>query len=152
MTTSTWGLAIDGSRARILRDLEEAAHGAPLPEEIGLEVHPQRLGEIMADRPGRGHASVGTARTAMEYASDPVRDAERAFCEEVLWLLGTHHRRGDFDRLVVAAEPRMLGLLRDRRSPAIAAATVAEGAKDYTRLAPGDLRDRLRGMVPSRLG
>jgi protein required for attachment to host cells len=151
MTASTWGLAIDGARARILRDLEEAAAGRPPPEELGLEVHPERLSGIMADRPGRVHASAGTARSAMEYASDPVREAERAFCEEVLWLLGTHLRRGDFDRLVVAAAPRMLGHLRDRRSREIAAATVAECAKDYTHLAPSDLRARLREHMPGRL-
>lgn len=152
MTTSTWGLAIDGSRARIVRDLESPLHGAPIPEELGLEVQPRRLAEIMADKPGRGHASTGTARSAMEYASDPVREEEKAFCEEVLWLLGTHHRRGDFDRLVVAAEPRMLGHLRDRRTPAIAAAIVAESPKDWTKLSPADLRDRLRELAPSRLG
>jgi hypothetical protein len=84
----------------------------------------------------------------MDYASDPEREAERDFCEEVLWLLGSHHRRGDFDRLVVAAEPRMLGLLRDRRSREIAAATVAEVPKDYLHLAPAELRARLRELVP----
>jgi protein required for attachment to host cells len=152
MAASTWGIAIDGARARIVRDLEHPLHGAPIPEELGLEVRPQRLGALMTDRPGRGHASAGAARSAMEYASDPVRDAERDFCEEALWLLGSHHRRGDFDRLVVAAEPRMLGILRDRRTPEMAAATVAEVPRDYTRLAPADLRARLRDLVPSRLG
>ena len=153
MTESTWGLAIDGSRARIVRDLETPLHGAPIPEELGLEVHPHKLSEIMADKPGRGHASVGAGRSAMEYASDPVREEEKAFCEEVLWLLATHHRRGDFDRLVVAAEPRMLGHLRDRRSAAIAAATVAESPKDWTKLSPTDLRARLAGprAKPTRL-
>jgi protein required for attachment to host cells len=143
---------MDGARARIVRDLEVELHGAPIPEELGLEVRPQRLGEVMADRPGRSHSSVGTARSAMEYASDPVREAERAFCEEVLWLLNSHHRRGDFDRLVVAAEPRMLGHLRDRRGRELADATVAETPKDYLHLSPTDLRARLRDLVPSRLG
>jgi protein required for attachment to host cells len=151
MTRSTWGLAIDGARARIVRDLEVALHGAPIPEELGLETHAQRLGDIMADRPGRGHASVGSMRSAMEYASDPVREAERAFCEEALELLVTHLRKGDFDRLVVAAEPRMLGLLRDRRSREIAEATVAEVPKDYLKLSASDLRARLRDLVPGRL-
>jgi len=148
VTRTTWGLAIDGARARIVRDLEVDLDGAPIPEELGLEVRPKRLGEIMSDRPGRSHDSVGSARSAMEYASDPVREAERDFCQEVLWLIGSHHRRGDFDRLVVAAAPRMLGLLRDRRSRDIAAATVAEVPKDYTHLAPADLRSRLRELLP----
>ena len=151
MARATWGLALDGTRARIVRDLETELHGAPIPEELGLEVRAQRLGEMMADRPGRSFASVGDARSAMEYASDPEREAERAFCEEVLWLLGSHQRRGDFDRLVVAAEPRMMGVLRDRRNREIAEATVAEVAKDYLNLAPADLRTRLRELVPSRL-
>jgi protein required for attachment to host cells len=152
MTRSTWGLAIDGSRARIVRDLETPLHGAPIPEELGLSVQAHRLGEIMADRPGHGHESVGLRRSAMEYASDPLRDADRAFCDEVLELLATHQRQGDFDRLVVAAEPRMLGHLRDRRSDAIAGATVAESPKDWTKLSATDLRDRLRDLAPSRLG
>ena len=150
MRRATWGLAIDGARARILRDLEEDLHGAPIPEELGLEVKPLKLGEIMSDRPGRSQASVGSARSAMDYASDPVRDAERAFGEEVLWLLGSHLRRGDFDRLVVAASPRLLGVLRDLRSREIAAATVAEASKDYLHLAPAELRDRLRDLMPRR--
>lgn len=152
MTESTWGLALDGTRARMVRDLEASVRGKPLPEELSLEVEARRLGEIMSDRPGRGHASVGAARSAMEYASDPVLEAERAFCEEVLWLLGSHQRRGDFDRLVVAAAPRMLGILRDRRSRDIAAATVAEVPKDLTHLSEAELRARLRELVPSRLG
>jgi protein required for attachment to host cells len=151
VTRSTWGLAIDGARARIVRDLETNLHGLPIPEELGLEVHPRKLGDIMSDRPGRSDATVGGARSEMDYASDPEREDDRAFCEEVLWLLGSHHRRGDFDRLVVAAEPRMLGLLRDRRSREIAAATVAEASKDYLHLAPAELRARLREIVPSRI-
>jgi protein required for attachment to host cells len=152
MTASTWGLAFDGSRARIVRDLETLVEGAPLPEELALEVHPHHLSDIMSDRPGRTHASVGTARSATENASDPVRDEARDFCEEVLWLLGTHLRRGDFDRLVVAADQRMLGVFRDRRNWEIARTTVGEVSRNFLHLDAADLRHRLRELMPVRAG
>lgn len=151
MTDSTWGLAMDGSRARVVQDLEKETKGFPLPEELGLEVEPHWPGEIMSDRPGQGHTSVGASRSALEHAPDPVLEARRDFCEEVLWFLGSHLRRGDFSRLVVAAEPRMLGLLRDRRNGVIAAAIVNEAPKDYLHLTASDLRARLRELVPNSL-
>jgi protein required for attachment to host cells len=147
MARSTWGLAIDGSRARILRDLEDAAESRPLPEELGLEVRPLCPSEMSADRAGPGDAAVSASADA---ASDAQRQAERDFCAEALWLVGTHLRRGDFDRLVVAAAPRMMEHLRDRRSREIAAATVAECTEDCTHLSPAKLRARLREHLPGR--
>jgi protein required for attachment to host cells len=151
MANSTWGLALDGARARIIRNLEDRTEGKPIPGEIALEMKRKHAGDIMADRPGRAFSSEGPGRSAMEYGSDPVAEEERAFCGEVLDLLESHLGKGDFDRLVVAAPPDTLGRLRDQRSKRIAEATVAEASKDYLNLSPKDLRARLAEMMPSRL-
>lgn len=151
MARSTWGLALDGARARILRDLEERLDGKPVPAEIALEIRRTHAADVMSDKPGRTQASSGTARSAMEYTSDPVEAAEHAFCDEVLDLLATHLDRGDFDRLVVAAPPRTLGFLRKRRPERLEKATVAEIAKDYLNLSAMEIRARLVELLPTRL-
>jgi hypothetical protein len=128
MTTSTWGVALDGAQARILRDLDRDMPAQALPEELTLDLRPQ-----------------GTS-PAPEACSDDAGDGG-AFCQEVLWLLGSHLRRGDFDRLIVAAAPQVLADLRARRNRALDAATVAETAADLLHLSPQGLRDRLRDIL-----
>lgn len=150
MASSTWGLALNGSRARIVRDLENRRDEEGLPEELGVEMKPQHLRDIMADKPGRAMSSHGTARSAMEYSSDPVEDEKRAFCDEVISLLSEHLGTG-FDRLVVAASPEMLGILRDRRGDTLEKATVCEMDKDLLNHDRKSLRHSFQDMMPSRI-
>lgn len=135
MTASTWGIALDGAQARILRDLHLDMPAQALPEELTLDLRPH---------------GADPAREA------PVTDHEAgdggAFCQEVLWLLGSHLRRGDFDRLIVAAPPRVLAGLHARRNSALAAATVAETVADLLHLPPQGLRDRLRDLLSAPAG
>lgn len=151
MAKQTWGLALNGARARIVRNLENRHDERGIPEELALEVKPKHKSDIMADKPGRSYASAGSARSAMEYASDPVEDEKRAFCAEVLGLLEDHLGRGHFDRLVVTAAPDMLGHLRTARSAALAGATVVEEDKDLLNIDAKTLRHRMQEIMPSRL-
>lgn len=151
MPESTWGLALNGARARIVRNLEDRHDERGIPEELAVEVKPHHLRDVMSDKPGRSFSSGSSARSAMEYASDPVEEEKRAFCDEVLELIGAHLKAKDFDRLVVAASPDMMGLLRDSRDRAVADATVREATKDLTHENAKRLRHLMQEMVPSRL-
>ena len=135
MTASTWGVALDGAQARILRDLHLDMSAQALPEELTLDLRPQ------------GAAPAREAPVADHEASDG-----GAFCQEVLWLLGSHLRRGDFDRLIVAAPPRVLAELHARRNRTLAVATVAETAADLLHLSPQGLRERLRNLLSAPAG
>lgn len=151
MTKSTWGLALSGTRGRIVRDLERRVSGPGAPAELTFKREAHALREVMADAPGRVQNSVGPGRAAMEYASDPLRAEKEAFCDTILEKLEAHLRSGAYDRLVVAAGPEMLGILRERRSDALAGVTVAEDHKDLTGLDEAALRTRLADLAPSRL-
>lgn len=107
-----WCLVLNSTRARILRDLRrDASTSGP---ELVLRTEHRALRDIMSDKPGRSFASAGGGRrSAMEYRSDSLRDDERAFVAEVIALLESHRRAGDFDRLAVFASPEMLGLFRE---------------------------------------
>ncbi|WP_413771425.1 host attachment protein [Mesorhizobium sp. PAMC28654] len=141
-----WVLVADEARARILRNVLSA--GEPPDEREDLVFHSARrqLREIMADKPGRSFASSGVCRSTMEYHSEPVREEDRAFAAKLAGTLHNHHLAGDFDQLVVAAAPQMLGDLRQAFPESLRKATAAEIAKDFTKLPTHKLRDAIRKL------
>jgi protein required for attachment to host cells len=111
-----WVLVLNSTRARVLRDLRR--DGTVAEPELVLRCEHRALRDIMADKPGRSFASAGGGRrSAMEYRSDSLREDERAFAGEVILLLETHRRAGEFDRLAVFASAEMLGLFRSLVPP-----------------------------------
>lgn len=134
----TWVLALNAGQARILRGVRR--NGRTDSPEIELHSDHRKLQEIMSDKPGRSFASAGGGRrSAIEYASDPVRDADRAFAREVAERLEGHHRAGEFERLAIFAAPDMLGLLREVMPASLRDAVTAEEAKNLMHERPADL-------------
>ena len=105
-----WALAMNAEHARILRGLHRDGSTDGPPVELRTDRKPLR--EIMTDRPGHGHASTGSHRSAMDYASDPLRDADERFACDVLDRLVALQADTDFEMLAVFASPAMLGHLR----------------------------------------
>lgn len=138
--TITWVLIADGARGRIVRDLEVAGDAADRLHDLTFDADQKQLREIMADRPGRSFASEGSRRSAMEYHSNPVREQESAFADMLIEQLEHRHAAHEFDRLAIVAEPRMLGVLRQKLSPKLSVAVIKEVSKDWTKLSPAGLR------------
>ena len=143
-----WYLVLDATTARIVRGLADTAEAGRPEIVIRSPVHPLR--EIMADKPGRSFASAGgSRRSSYEYASDPVKEGRRAFVRSSLALLEQHRRDGEFDALIVAAAPRMLGLLRDEMSAQLRQLVQREIDKDLSGL---DQPELLTALARVRLG
>jgi len=136
--TVTWILIADGARARVL---ENTGPGRGLNEVPGLEVTGENLraGEIMADRPGRAFASAGHGRSAMEPSTDPVEKQEADFAKSLADMLDEKLAKKAFDRLIIAAAPKALGVLRKAISSQVQATIMTEKAKDLTRIPNADL-------------
>lgn len=132
--TRTWILLADGARARIIRQLKADPESGERPADLTYEFQKESLREIMSDRPGRSYSSHDARRSGMEYHSDPVREREKAFADQLIAELEQHLAAGQFDRLAIIAEPRMLGLIRDRISKQLQAVVIAEIDKDLTKL------------------
>lgn len=128
---TTWILVADGAHAKVFEHLGPGK-GFKVLEELKFEQEPLQAQEIMADRPGRSFASAGTARSAMEYSSDPVQVRERRFVENVAEELDKQLQKGAFDRLIVAAAPTALGDLRPAFSKGLKDVIMAELPKDLT--------------------
>ncbi|MDP3898109.1 MAG: host attachment protein [Mesorhizobium sp.] len=145
-----WILVADGARARILRDANPPAQAMDGSEELVFRSEQRHLRDIMADKPSRGFASRGRRRSVMEYRSDLVREDNRAFAATLAEVLDSHRRAGDFDRLIVAAAPQMLGDLHQAFSDSLRRVTAAEIAKDFTKLPAEDLRAVIGTLEISR--
>lgn len=100
-----------------------------------------------SDRPGRQTAAPGMGRHGLQ-PSTPVEEQQRdRFADRVIEALEQEWPQARADRLVIAAPPKMLGLLRARLKGAPKAALIADLDKDLIHLAPRDLGPHLDGVL-----
>lgn len=133
-----WALAMNSARARILRGLDSNGEGAMA--ELVMRSESLKLRDIMADKPGRSFSSMGGGRrSAMEYSSDPLVEDERAFVRQVIALLESHRRAGDFETIAIFAEPDVLGHLRQLMPPPLKEMVVREVSKNLLHLSSHEL-------------
>ena len=130
----TWFLVCDGAQARLVRDLTQDPEAGADGEDLLFVNEHKPLRQIMSDRPGRSFASHGARRSAMEYRSDPVREQQVRFAAMLTRQLEEHRLAHAFDRLVIVAEPRMLGIIREALPQALEALVVGEFDKDLSKL------------------
>jgi len=144
--TVTWILIADGTQARVL---ENTGPGKGLAAVKGLDwsIVPLQSQDIDSDRPGRGHSSVGSARSAMEPRTDPAQHREAEFVRSVASELDRKAKDGAYDRLVIAAAPLALGNLRKALSEHVKKTIVAELDKDLTNLPTANIDRHLDGII-----
>ena len=111
----TWIVVAESSRARVY---EANGRKSPLLEVEAL-VHPEgRLheGDLVSDRAGSDSGSFGQGRHMFSDKTS-ARDQEHIdFARELTDCLESARNRKAFDKLILAAPPAFLGLLRDKFS------------------------------------
>jgi protein required for attachment to host cells len=148
--TTTWILAADGNQVRLLKGVNLLKDGQPNPEQEIFSCEPKRAREIMADKPGRSHSSVGHGRSAMEYSSDPVREEQQKFISDIADKVGRYAQEGAFDRLVVCAAPQTLGDLRTMLPAKARDMVTAEIDKNFNHLPTDKLISSVRSIMYER--
>jgi protein required for attachment to host cells len=129
--TRTYVLIADAGQARAYLSMKP---GDQLQRVAGFELSEDipRVAALKDHKPGTSQPSVGSAHHTVG-TSDPRREVKRRFAEEVAAALEAEHRKGAFDKLVIAAPPAMLGDLRVALPKAVAATVVAELHKDLVK-------------------
>ncbi len=143
----TWVVAADAARARIFES--EKRSGASM-QERETWVNPElRLPaqELVTDEPGRGGGASGE-RHAIDPSADLKEVEAERFARELAQWLERARQRGQFDYLLVAAEPHFLGQLRHRMGGALRATITHEIDKDLCRL---ERPDQVRKHLPDFL-
>lgn len=142
-----WVLVADESMARLLT---RPRAGADLEEIETLTDAGARAdaADLRRDAYGR-RAGSGTlvAGNATSSASQDELQREAAnFAARVAERLAQAQQQGRFDRLIIAAAPRFLGLLRKSLAPAVAQRVSYESDHDLIHLSPRELTLRLASV------
>ena len=148
--TSTCVIAADGGRARLFVAVtgEASQPGLTLVERESF-VNPEFRAHG-GDLPGRTKAERVTNRDAGEVHPISARrdqhrlELERRFAREIAQRAAALTQAWDGGSVVLVAEPRMLGLLREPLRKALRQGIdLKELAKDYSHFTASELRDHL---------
>jgi protein required for attachment to host cells len=100
--------------------------------------------ELETDRPGRRFGGTHGNRHAVDGERSTQRHETELFAKQVCQALDGARTRHEFDRLVIIAAPRMLGMLREALPAPCQAVVAAEVAKAFSL----DQVDSIRDAVP----
>lgn len=139
----TWALVSDGGKARIL---SMKRHPPDFREVLALDSTTRRRADrdLVSDASGRSHHVTGPGSHVREPRVSAHDQAEERFVAEVLETLSREAESGSFDSLVVAADPRTLGKIRNRMDRPLRSKLKLELNLDLTGLSPGQLEKRMR--------
>ena len=130
ISRGTWVVVCDGAKALMLEnDGDSAQLDLRTREALSQSHEPDR--ELGAGKPGRSHQAYGLGGSAVEETSWQ-RQAEEAFLKSVAAKLDVLVGEGQAKKIVLAAPPRALGVIRPHLGADVEAAIVAEIAKDLT--------------------
>lgn len=144
--TTTWILVAHRAGARLFENTGPGK-GLKLLEQID---HPEgRLKnvEINSDKPGRAFDSFGGGRHSMSKEHEPKEQMAIQFAKSLGELLDKGRARNQFSKLVLVAEPRFLGELRNTLTQQTAALVSASIDKDLGGVIDRDLPAHLGGAV-----
>lgn len=148
----TWALVTDGGRARIVALKRHPAEFEEIVEWTSPTRH-RSSRSLESDASGRSHNVKGPGTHVREPRSNARDQEEQRFIEKLLERLAQAQGAGEFGSLVLVADPRSLGRIRDQISNGLRQRVVLELNLDLTKLDSRDLQNRLRealGWPPAK--
>lgn len=117
--------------------------------ELVLRSDSRNLRNILSDKPACSAASKrGGHGSEARYPGDPLAEDRRDFIRQIIALLESHRRAGDFDTLAIFAEPEMLGHLRQMMPQTLAYLVIREVPKNLLHLSAQELSEAVSRGVP----
>lgn len=137
-----WVVVASSTRCRIFA---QHKHSDPLKQVEELD-HPEgrlRARDLASDRPGRSFDSAGHGRHVMGQSVKPLEQESIRFAKTVATKIDAARKKRKFDRLVLVADPRFLGHLRQGLSPATRHRLTAQLQKNLADADPRSIREAL---------
>jgi len=142
-----WALIADGARARVVENNGHHNAWANIDGMVYSSDH-SATHDLVTDSQGRTFGAQDPGRSALEPHSDPHRALKTRFAHHLAAILAQCLERKQFDHLIIAAPPAMLGELRQFISGKVRAKIVAEFAHDLTKVPMHQLTDHLAPIPP----
>ena len=134
--TTTWILSANRSGASLFEsDGKSMRRLQDIPHPQG-RMHNRETG---TDKPGRSFDSFGQGRHAMGTEQEPVEHIAQQFARDLAELLNKGRVDHVYDKLVLMAEPKFLGLLRAALDKNTAVLVVQTISKDLPNINEQDL-------------
>lgn len=139
-----WVLVADSGRARIFELRKEPAEFREVQKLVSESRH-QTSREMVSDASGRiVNAQGGRPSHTMQPRSDAHDLAEQIFSRKLSEKLEQAANRNAFEHLVVIADPKTLGRLRQHMSKTLSARVMVELNRDLVGLPLDSLEERVR--------
>ncbi|WP_339106948.1 host attachment family protein [Thioclava sp. GXIMD4216] len=139
LDTGTWVVIADGEKALFLENITDAKDPNLTVRHVAMQENPPDRAQG-TDRPGR-MADNGPGQKSAFDETDWHQLAKDRFAEDLAEQLYKLAHRGAYKRLVIAASPKVLGVLRPALHKEVTDKLVAEIPKTYTN-APRDQIER----------
>ena len=145
LAKGTWVVLVDGEKALICENTgTQRAPRLRLHAKMAQELEPNR--EMAADRPGRMPDNGRNQRSAME-ETDFNRQAKERFVAEVAARVNRLAGKTEIGRMVVAAPPQLLSVLRDELDEGLRGRVIAELPKTLTQHPLSELGAKVADLV-----
>jgi protein required for attachment to host cells len=143
--TRTWIVLADDASARLYE--ASGPHGSwALVTELHHPESRAKDSELGTDKPGRVKQSKGY-RSAMEPPTPPKKVEVKKFARQVAKALEDGLLKEAYERLILAAPPGFLGMLRGELSERVRGRIAALVDKDYLHLDQRQARERLEKQL-----
>jgi protein required for attachment to host cells len=141
-----WVLVANSGQARIL-EMQRKPYEFHQVSELFSETQHLTNKEIVSDASGRVYHAQGPGTHSMKPRSDPHEQAEEQFSRSLAQKMEKAAQLGRFDQLLVVADPKTMGRLRQRMNRSLAGKVTDEVALDLVGLPLPQLESRLRDVL-----
>jgi protein required for attachment to host cells len=144
----TWILVANKTNARLFT---AATPSSGLTEVEDFTHAESRLHDrdLTTDLPGRIKGESGMGAHAFEQPTDPKKHEEQVFAHELAKFLEKGLNDGNFEQLLLVAEPSFLGLIREELSDAVKKTVCFELDKNLVKSSIDDICAHLPEFLPS---
>jgi protein required for attachment to host cells len=141
-----WIVVADSARARILSAVDPSSALRPV-EQLVSPASRMHDRDLTSDKPGRALNSTGKGRHATSGSKTAKEQIAISFAREVADHLDKGRIDNQFERLVIVADPKFLGLLMKSLSGPSKKLVSLRIDKDLSKLSEKELRDHLPTFI-----
>jgi len=141
-----WVLVANSGQARVL-EIRRKPYEFQQVAELVSEAQHLTNKEIVSDASGRVYHTQGPGTHSMNPRSDPHENAEEQFSRNLAQKMEKAARLGRFDQMLVMADPKTLGRLRQQMGKVLLSKVDREVSLDLVGLPLPQLETRVRDVL-----
>jgi protein required for attachment to host cells len=151
--TTTWYLVADAARACLYEKAKDRGDINLKQQWKNLDARKKSL-ELVSDKPGRSfdshtqstHGQTGAPRHSLSQRLTPTEEATLRFAQKMANNLSRERKNGRFEKLVLVAEPKLLGSLKTNLDKETLKLLKATYQKDYSWISESDVLEHLKEL------